>query len=128
MNFLKGLFAGVLLSVALAAASDFYIGYNPNTGLIGLPGGLVDVSPPQAITGCSITGLVGGTTAGQFTAGATTCTVSLTDVAAPHGYTCLFIDMTHPATFRQVTSTTTGCQAVGVVTLSDVIVYLMVGY
>jgi len=128
MKFLKGFLAGLLVSLALVAVADVYIGYNPNTGQVGIPGQLVDFSPAQSISGCSLTNLQGGTNAGQFTAGTTTCTVTFTDAAVPHGYTCLITDLTHPATFRQVTSTTTGCQAVGVVTTNDIIVYLMIGY
>ena len=129
-RFIFGTVFGLLLAISfgLGAAANFYIGYNPATGLTGLPGALVDVSPTQVITGCSITNQKGGTTAGQFTAGATTCTISMTDAAAPNGYTCLFVDLTNPTTFREVATSTTGCTAVGTVTINDIIVYVMIGY
>jgi hypothetical protein len=126
-----GLALAVLLLLT-AASATFYIGFNPATNQFGLQGALVDVSPTQAITGCSISAIVGGSTAGQFTSGTTgTCTVTLTDPSpAPNGFTCLLTDMSpSPATvFHQTASSTTGCTASGSTTSGDKIVFIMIGF
>lgn len=82
------------------------------------------------VSGCSFTGLQGGASAGQFTAGATSCSVTLTTVGtATHGVICHLTDLTTPSdTLTQSSSSTTQCAVSGTVVSGDVIQYRITGY
>jgi hypothetical protein len=125
--------AGILVSVALAAGAVSYIGFNPNTGVQGLAGALIDYSPGQTATGCSLSALKGGNNAGQLTAGVSgTCTITFTESAAsPNGWTCYVVDFSAPsyaAVMKQTAVSTTSCTVSGTTVSGDTLVYIMMGY
>jgi hypothetical protein len=114
--------AGLL--IAGVAASAVYYGYNPNTGLNGVPGLTVAGGPSPAVTGTcgTIPAPVGGAAVFQVTtAGVTTCTLTVTytvpatalagsSAAAPNGLFCVFTDETTAAdanNMHQASHTTT---------------------
>lgn len=132
MNKIKGFLLGTLLGVAMVAgAQSLYYGWNPATGFETIHGGLIDGSSPQTITGCSVNPatIKGGTNFGEFTAGSGTCAVTLTDVAAPNGYTCIITDRNTGTRFPVTSASRTGCTTSTVaISNGDVINYLMFGY
>lgn len=129
--FWLGLLGGLCGFVAMALA-DQYIGWNQNTNLNTIPGNWVSAGPVQAMSGCSVSAVKGGTAAGQFTSGTTgTCTVTFTDSPAPNGYTCVVADMSAPTyavLMRQTATSTTGCTVSGTTTSGDQMVFIMIGY
>jgi hypothetical protein len=86
----------------------------------------------QTITGCSLTGAVGGSSAGKFSSGTTgTCTVTITPgLTAPNGYRCSATDLTTPADILSQTtgSTTTTCIISGTTASGDVITWQSIAY
>lgn len=84
--------------------------------------------------GCSETTLVGGATAGKFTAVSTSCTVIITfgnTSTAPNGWSCWAHDLTTSADYNNphTSSTTTTLTIVtGTIVSSDVIEFGCVGY
>ncbi|MDE2099624.1 MAG: hypothetical protein KGL39_20395 [Patescibacteria group bacterium] len=84
-----------------------------------------------SISGCSASGLAGGSFAGQYTSGtAGTCTITLTFVAtAPTGWACTANDLTTSSdTIKQTGSTTTTATLSGTTASSDVVNYQCIGY
>lgn len=82
------------------------------------------------LSGCAFSGEEGGASAGQFTAGSTSCAVTATLVGnAKNGAICKFTDLTTPAdTFVQTASTTSYCTVNGTVAVNDVIQYEILAY
>jgi hypothetical protein len=119
---LIGLLAGLGLVATLAIAQSNYVGWNPATGLTGVLGVPVATGPLPTVTGCSQSAVVGGGSVVQVTAGATSCTLTVTiPAAAPNGVFCVFIDETHPADLMaQASHTTATCvSSTGTVTSGD---------
>jgi hypothetical protein len=82
-------------------------------------------------SGCGTPGsLVGGGTAGSFTAGQTACAPVLTFThTAPHGWSCYASDITHPTDYMpQSAYTATSCTVTGTVTSSDTIVFHAIAF
>jgi hypothetical protein len=120
---LKKIAAGLAgLLIAGVAASAVYYGYNPNTGLNGVPGLTVAGGTTPAVTGTcgTIPAPVGGAAVFSVTtAGVTSCTLTVTysvpsnalagsSAAVPNGLFCVYVDETHPAdTISQASHTTT---------------------
>jgi len=121
-----------LCGFALTAAAQVYYGFNPTTGLNTLQGTPVaaGVLPVITTNSCTATGLVGGAGAFQFTAGATSCTMTFTfPAAAPNGYNCVAQDETTPAdTMRQSGHTTTTCTITGTVVVADKVLVEVNGF
>ena len=90
-----------------------------------LQSGLLATGTPFVVTsGCGTTGaVVGGTMAGTFTAGATSCAPVITPgFTATDGFICDAHDITTPAdTIRQSAYNTTTCTLSGTVVSADVI-------
>jgi hypothetical protein len=94
------------------------------------------LSPPGAtgtpsLSGCSISGQVGGKWAGKFTSGTTgTCTVTITSgITAPNGFSCWANDLTTPADkLNQTATTTTVATIAGTTVTGDVITWGCVSY
>jgi hypothetical protein len=120
MKNLKAWLIGIGIAAGLTAGlaiSQTYTGFNPITGLNGQVGLPVAVGSPPTVTGCSQTGVVGGGGTFQVTAGATSCTLTVTlnaastsayTAAAPNGLFCVYTDETHPSdTISQASHTTT---------------------
>lgn len=81
-------------------------------------------TPFVVTSGCGTTGaVVGGTMAGSFTAGQTSCVPVITPgFTAPHGFKCGGKDLTTPAdTLNQTASSTTTCTLSGTVVNADTI-------
>jgi len=143
MNFLKNLhskiFAGLagLLFVSLAFGATIYYGYNPNTGLNGLPGLTVAGGPLPTVAGSgggcgTVPAPVGGSSVFQITtAGVTSCTLTITytvpstalagsSAASPNGIFCVVSDETTPAdSVRQTAHTTTTSTVTGTIVAGD---------
>ncbi len=137
---------GVTLGLGVAVAQ--YVGYNPTTNLVGVPGlpyALGQVPTVDATTTCGTvstiqSSIVGGLSVFQFTAGATTCTIKLdiptitvngvtTQPAAPNGLFCVASDETTPAdSLKQSAHSTTSCTLTGTVVSSDHIVVEINGF
>lgn len=82
-------------------------------------------------SGCGSTGAVsGGTMAGSFTAGQTSCVPVITPgFTAPHGFVCTAHDVTTSAdTLAQTASTTTTCTLSGTVVNADTILVEMTAF
>lgn len=82
-------------------------------------------------SGCGSPGsLVGGGTAGSFTAGQTACAPVLTfSHTAPHGWSCYASDITHPTDYMpQSAYTATSCTVTGTVSSSDTIVFHAIAF
>jgi hypothetical protein len=80
----------------------------------------------QNISGCALSGAAGGAAAGSFTAGATSCTVTITPGnTAPHGFACSATDLTTAAdTIKQSGKlSTTTCTLRGTVARRDLITW-----
>lgn len=132
----RSLIFGVLLAVAgVAGASAFYVGFDPTTNLSGFPGIPVATGQMPTLSGAGCGTLatvqaseVGGGGIVQFTANATTCTITLTvpivprppvtvafgvpasPTPVPNGLFCVPVDETHVATAASQTAhTTTSC-------------------
>jgi len=84
----------------------------------------------QTVSGCTLSANTGGGFAGQFTAGALSCTVTITPgTTAAHGWSCWANDMTTPANlFKQSATSTTTATITGTAVLNDVINYGCIGY
>ena len=127
-----GLLAGA------TASADQFIGFNPTTGLLALPGtpiaaGVLPVL--DATTSCGTLATVkasqvGGSGVFQITANATTCTLVIDfPSAAPNGYFCVAIDETTPAdTVKQSVHTTTSCTVTGTVVSADKVLVEVNGF
>lgn len=90
-------------------------------GLVTFNGEIANGTPFVVASGCGTTGAVsGGTTAGSFTAGATSCVPVITLPNAPHGWICKANDLTNPGdVFTQTGSSVTSCTMSATVTSSD---------
>jgi hypothetical protein len=97
-------------------------------GVIGFPIPVI-ARGTQSVAGCSLSNPVGGAAAGQFAAGTTSCTVTITPgITAPHGFYCSAQDLTTPTNVVTETATTaTTCTIAGTVGNGDTIVW-QVGY
>ena len=74
-------------------------------------------------SGCAtVSAIKGGSTGGQFSTTATTCTpVIAFGLTAPTGWICFAQDVTHNVVFTQTASSTTGCTVTGTTTSGDVV-------
>ncbi|MGA7409734.1 MAG: glycosyl hydrolase family 28-related protein [Bryobacteraceae bacterium] len=81
-------------------------------------------------TGCSISGLTGGSTVGSYISGTTgTCTVTLTLPSATHGWSCWANDQTTPAdVIKQTYSGGTSARLSGTTVSGDVINFGCIGF
>lgn len=127
--------AGVALATNTGSSTNAFFGYNPSTGLFGVPGGQIALgaSPTSgASTSCGTLGAItGGTTAGTVaTAAVTTCTLQLVFPSpAPNGWLCDITDLTHPAQETQAATTTTSCTTSAMtITAGDVLMFQAIGY
>ena len=78
---------------------------------------------------CSATSAVGGATAGQFVAGAVSCSMTFTLPTATNGWNCTAHDITTPAdTLPPVTETTSYVVFTGTVVISDKITWSCMSY
>lgn len=134
LNSLKVL-AGLLIAMVCfiePASAQLYYGFNPTTGLNTFQGTTVagGVLPVISNNSCTGTLLVGGAAAFQFTAGATTCTMTFTfPSTAPNGWNCVAQDETTPAdTMRQSAHTATSCTITGTVVVADKILVEVNGF
>lgn len=140
-KFVLGAFAGLVLAIAgiaLAAntGSNFYFGFNPQTGYNGTPGVPHSGGPVPTLSGSGCGTLatvqaseVGGSSVFQFAANATSCTITITvppgqgatsATAANNGIFCVASDETTPAdSMKQSAHTTTSCTITGTVVSAD---------
>jgi hypothetical protein len=98
---------------------------------ISASGGIQAIGTVPTVSSCGTPAVTGGSWAGQFTVGSTTCNPVFTFVtAAAHGWHCRADDETSAVTFRQAghTTTTSTLTASGAAGASDVIVFSCFAY
>jgi hypothetical protein len=94
-------------------------------------GGVVSTGARFTASGCSVTNLVGGSSAGSFSSGTSgTCTPVITmGIGAPNGWACAVNDLTTPADVIHQTATTANTATFSGTTVSaDVIAFHCIGY
>lgn len=136
-----GLGAGLALAQTSNTTSNVYAGYNPLTALNGVVGIPTALGPIPTISGSGCGTLatvqasaVGGTSIFQFTANATSCTLTFTippqpavavggtgaPTPVPNGLYCVPADETTVAdSMHQSAHTTTSCTVTGTVVSGD---------
>jgi hypothetical protein len=145
-----GLAGGLALAQTSNTTANVYAGFNPLTYLTGAPGIPVAVGPIPTISGAGCGTLatvqasaVGGTSIFQFTANATSCTLTFTIPPQPavsaggtgaptpvqNGLYCVATDETTPAdSIKQSAHTTTTCVLTGTVVSGDKILVEVNGF
>jgi hypothetical protein len=119
---------------ALAAVYIPYIGFNPLTGINGLPGQFVDLSlnkPVITAAGQTISAQVGGAVAGAFVATGTTTGAFTFTYPQPvlTGFACSLVDITTTAdSSKEVAYTTTTVTFAGTIVSGDLLVYECVAF
>ncbi len=108
------------------------VGFNTSVFPVTM-GGIIVSGPIFAASGCGVTTLIGGVTAGSFHSGTNgTCTVTITMGAtqtAPHGWSCHANDITTPSDVISQTATAAATATFsGPTTSGDVINFFCAGY
>lgn len=128
----QGMFFGTWEMLQIPSSNDMAIGIQHGVaGMMRLGTGTIESSGTvPTLSGCGTPTATGGSTVGKFTAGSTTCTVTMTVVGtAQHGNDCTLTDLTTPADlFAQTGETTTTCTVTGTVSSGDIIHYKVFAY
>jgi hypothetical protein len=93
-------------------------------------GSIVSGGPTFTISsGCKATGLIGGATAGKFTASTSSCNPVVALPPAPNGWSCRMNDETTAASFQETVSTTRSATFIGSnVAAREVIDFFCLGF
>src|ERR1700683_361423 len=101
-----------------------------SSGDVQVSGALMAIGT-QTVSGCSLTGAVGGASAGSFARGTSgTCTVTITPgITATHGYTCDSHDITTTAdTIKQTAYSTTTATISGTTVSGDTVTWSCIAF
>ena len=96
----------------------------------GIITGAIQSNGTQNVSGCTLSGAVGGASAGSFISGTTgTCTVVITPGStAPNGWACTATDITTGAALPQTAYNATTCTIAGATTSTNVVVWRAMGF
>ncbi len=119
-------------AITRCAAGTLCVGTGAQGNANGLveSGAFVSAGTPFTASGCGVTSLTGGATAGSMASGTTgTCTVTFTFAkTAPHGWNCSANDNTAATAMPQSANSTTTCTIKGATTSGDSITFNAVGF
>lgn len=110
---------------ALGAGTGNFVGLYVN----GVSASGVTSGTTFTASGCSISALTGGDTAGSFVSGTSgACAVTITLPTAAHGWVCAAQDLTTPTIFQQTSTSATTCDVTATTVSGDVVVFTARSY
>lgn len=129
---MNGFNSSVSKSFSMFADTNGSMNIIPQSGAAALIAqGAIVAEGSQTVSGCSLTGAIGGAWAGAFASGVGgVCTVTITPgITAPHGFACVASDIGTPAdTVKQTAYTQTNCTISGTTVNGDPITWTAIAF